>query len=413
MYKIRELSNGMKVLLENLPNLNSVSLGVYVKTGSKNEVEGEYGVSHLLEHMVFKGTETRNAKEISEVIDNIGGQINAYTSKEITAFYTVLLAEHINIGVDILSDILLNSTFTEDNIEKEKKVVVEEINMYEDVPEDLVHDMNSQFVIDGTQGRPILGTIESVNNITRETMVEYYQNWYRPDNMVISVAGKIDEEKLMIELEKAFGSFKGKEITINKNLNFTIKAENNIINKKTNQVHMCFNTHGTSYLKDERYILSIISNVLGGNMSSRLFQKIREDRGLCYSVYTYLSSYEEGGIFTVYVGTTKENYQEVVDIIKEEFIDIKENGIEESELEKAKNQLLSSMILGLESSRSRMSRMASNYLSLGKIVEVEEIIEKVNKVDIESIKAFAKNIFDEKNYSSTILGDIEDERSES
>ncbi len=411
MYKIRQLSNGMKVLLENLPNLNSVSLGVYVKTGSKNEVEGEFGVSHLLEHMVFKGTEKRNAKEISEVIDNIGGQINAYTSKEITAFYTVLLAEHINIGVDILSDILLNSTFTEDNLEKEKKVVIEEINMYEDVPEDLVHDMNSQFVIDGSQGKPILGTIESVNDITRETMVKYYENWYRPDNMVISVAGRIDEDSLITELEKAFGSFKRERIDLNRNLNFTINAENNIINKKTNQIHLCFNTHGTSYLNDERYILSIISNILGGNMSSRLFQKIREDRGLCYSVYTYLSSYEEGGLFTVYVGTTKENYKEVVEIIKEEFVDIKENGIEKNELEKAKNQLLSSMILGLESSKARMSRMASNYLSLGRVVEVEEIIEKVNKVNIESIKAFAKNIFDEKNYSSTILGDIEDERS--
>ncbi len=411
MYKIRELSNGMKVLLEDLPNLNSVSLGVYVKTGSKNEVEGEFGVSHLLEHMVFKGTEKRSAKEISEVIDNIGGQINAYTSKEVTAFYTVLLAEHINVGVDILSDILLNSTFTEDNLDKEKKVVIEEINMYEDVPEDLVHDMNSQFVIDGTQGKPILGTIESVNNINREIMVKYYENWYRPDNMVISVAGKIDEETLMEQLEKAFGVFKKKSLGSSKNLNFTIKTKNNIINRKTNQIHLCFNTKGTSYLDDERYILSIISNILGGNMSSRLFQKIREDRGLCYSVYTYLSSYEEGGLFTVYVGTTKENYKEVVGIIKEEFMDIKENGIEEGELEKAKNQLLSSMILGLESSKSRMARMASNYLSLGRIMPVEEIIEKVNKVDMESIKIFAKNIFDEKNYSSTILGDIEDERS--
>lgn len=413
MYKIKELSNGMKVLMENLPNLNSVSLGVYVKTGSKNETEGEFGVSHLLEHMMFKGTEKRSAKEISEVIDNIGGQINAYTSKEITAYYTVLLAEHINTGIDILSDIIINSTFTEENIIKEKKVVIEEIRMYDDVPEDLVHDMNSQYVVDGPQGRPILGTIESVNNISRETLFDYYQNRYTPENMVISVAGKIDEEKLIMELEEKFSGLSRKFEERKEDLNFTIKAKNNIINRKTNQVHLCFNTQGTSYLENERYTLSIISNILGGNMSSRLFQKIREDKGLCYSVYTYLSSYEENGMFTVYVGTTKENYTEVMDIIRDEFKDIKENGVDEAELDKAKNQLLSSMILSLESSKSRMSRMASNYLSLGKIVEVEEIIEKVNKVDLGDVKSLAQRIFDESLYSYTIIGDIEDEGSKS
>lgn len=409
MHKIKELSNGIKVLIEELPNLNSVSMGVYVKTGSKYETEEEKGVSHLLEHMMFKGTKKRNAKEISEVIDDVGGQINAYTSKEITAYYTVLLSKHIDIGIDVLSDIVLNSTFEEDNLEKEKKVVIEEINMYEDVPEDLVHDLNSQFVVKSNQGKSILGTRESVNGITRDILVNYYHKRYTADNIVVSVAGKIDNEiELMEKLEEAFCSLNRIESEIKYFNDFTLSPENNIISKKTNQVHICFNTIGASYKKDESYLLSIISNILGGNMSSRLFQKIREERGLCYSIYTYISSYEEGGIFTVYVGTTKKDYEEVIRLIKEEFDLLRSEGISIIELDKAKNQLLSSMILALESSRSRMGRMANSYLGKGEIISIDEIIEKVNSIKVEDLNSFAGKIFDEKYYSSTIIGDIEE-----
>jgi predicted Zn-dependent peptidase len=407
MHKIKELSNGIKVLIEELPNLNSISMGVYVSTGSKDEKEEEQGVSHLLEHMMFKGTKKRNAKEISEAIDDVGGQINAYTSKEITAYYTVLLSQHADIGIDLLSDIILNSTFDEENLEKEKKVVIEEINMYEDVPEDLVHDLNSQFVIKSSQGMSILGTKESVSSITRETLVDYYQRRYTCDNMVISLAGRIDDEnELFSKLEKAFSPLKRKLSEIKTKDIFTLSSENNIINRKTNQVHICFNTVGSSYVSDDSYLLSIISNILGGNMSSRLFQKIREDRGLCYSIYSYLSSYREGGLFTVYVGTTKDDYADVIDLIKEEFLILRNEGISEEELEKAKNQLLSSMILALESSRSRMGRMANSYLGKGKIISIDEIIEKVNKIELADLNNFANKIFNEKYYSSTIIGDL-------
>jgi len=410
MYKIKELSNGMKVLIENLDNMNSISIGVYIKTGSKNECEGEFGVSHLLEHMMFKGTKSRSAKEISEAIDDIGGQMNAYTSKEVTSYYTVLLAEHANIGIEILADMLINSTFTEENLNKEKQVVIEEINMYEDIPEDLIHDLNSQYVIDGSQGRSILGTIDSVKKIDREVLLNYYKRRYKISNAVISIAGKIKNEDDIINLlESHFNNFSKGEKEEKIKHDFTLRQENNIINKKTNQVHMCFNTLGTSYIGDERYLLAILSNVLGGNMSSRLFQKIREEKGLCYSVYSYASSYEEGGMFTIYAGTTKENYLEVLDYIKDEFKEIRENCISELELHKAKNQLLSSMILGLESTKSRMSRLASNYLSLGEIIPIEQIIDKVNNIKLIDLAEFAEKIFHEKNYSMTIIGDLKDE----
>lgn len=408
MYIIKELSNGIRVLIENLPSFNSVSLGVYYKTGSKDEYDTELGVAHLLEHMVFKGTEKRNAKEISEEIDNIGGHINAYTSKELTAFYTVTLSEHIEKSIEILSDILLNSTFTEENLEKEKKVVIEEIRMYQDMPEDLVHDMNSELVVEGALGRNILGTEESVTGISRATLVEYFENRYCSDNMVISIAGSIDEKEILEYLEKYFGGFT--RISQKRNLNetFTLNTTHNIISRDTNQVHLCFNTKGLSYLHKNKYALSVISNILGGNMSSRLFQKIREDKGLCYSVYTYSSSYEIDGMFTAYAGTTHENYKEVIEIIKAELEDIKKNGVSEDELTKAKNQLLSSMIIGLETSKSRMSRMANNYIGYGRILEVDEIIKEVNAVNLSQIKDLANELFDEKYYSTTVLGDIDE-----
>lgn len=408
MYIIKELSNGIKVLIENMPDFNSVSLGVYYKTGSKDERDDELGVAHLLEHMVFKGTEKRTAKEISEEIDNLGGHINAFTSKEMTAFYTVTLSEHIEKSIEILSDILLNSTFSEENLEKEKKVVIEEIRMYQDVPEDLVHDLNSELIIDGPQGRNILGTEESVSNISRDTLVNYFEERYCSDNMIITIAGNVDVERVMKFLEKYFGFFNRKSKLRNLNEGFTLKASHNIIRKETNQVHLCFNTKGLSYLERDKYTLSIISNILGGNMSSRLFQKIREDRGLCYSVYTYASSYRNDGMFTVYAGTTHENYQEVIEIIKNEFNDIKKNGVSQEELNKAKNQLLSSMIIGLETSKSRMSRLANNYIGHERIIEIDEIIREVNEVDMDRIKKLADRIFDEKYYSTTVLGDIDE-----
>ena len=406
MYTIKELSNGVKVLIEDMPNFNSISLGVYYKTGSKDERDDELGVAHLLEHMVFKGTEKRTAKEISEEIDNLGGHINAFTSKEITAFYTVTLSEHVEKSIEILSDILLNSTFTEENLEKEKKVVIEEIRMYQDMPEDLVHDLNSEFIIDGPQGRNILGTEESVNGITRETLFNYFKDRYCSDNMIISLAGAVDVEKIIPILEKYFGVFTAKSNVRNSNEGFTLNATHNIIKKDTNQVHLCFNTKGLSYLEQDKYTLSVISNILGGNMSSRLFQKIREDRGLCYSVYTYASSYRYDGMFTVYAGTTKENYTEVIEIIKNEFNDIRKNGVTEDELQKAKNQFLSSMIIGLETTKSRMSRMADTYIGHERIIEIDEIIREVNEVDMSRIKSLADRIFDEKYYSTTVLGDV-------
>ncbi|SJZ46436.1 Predicted Zn-dependent peptidase [Cetobacterium ceti] len=403
---VRKLKNGIPVLMENIENINTVSLGIFVKTGAKDEKLIEDGVSHFLEHMMFKGTTNRSAKDISEEIDNEGGMINAYTSRETTVYYIQMLSERLTKGVDILADMFLNSTFTDENLEKERNVIIEEIRMYEDIPEEVIHEENIRFALGGPQGKNVLGTVESLKKIDRKILSEYFYERYCPENIVISVAGRIKEDELFNQLNETFGNLKGSEKTRDIDYKMSINNGEHLIKQETNQIHLCFNTKGVSLLDKYKYPVAIIINVLGGNMSARLFQKIREERGLAYSVYGYSSSFEEGGLFTIYAGTTKENYKEVLDLIKEEFEDIKENGITEYELQKSKNQFLSMFTFGLESSKGKMNRMANSYMLYGEVKDVEESIEKVESITLEDIKEAAKEIFNEKYYSQTILGDI-------
>jgi predicted Zn-dependent peptidase len=404
--EIKKLKNGIPVLMEDVKSINTVSLGIFVKTGTKNELPGEEGVSHFLEHMMFKGTETRSAKDISEEIDNIGGIINAYTSKENTVYYVQVLSSQIGVGVDVLADMFLNSTFTEENLDKERNVIIEEIRMYEDIPEETIHDENVKLCIEGVQSKPVLGTEESLKGISREKLVNYFQSRYTPNNIIISVVGNIDEEKLFEQLDKTFGTIPEKVIEREYNGEMQIKSGGHLIQRDTNQVHLCFNTIGTSTKDNRKYPLAMISTILAGNMSSRLFQKIREEKGLAYSVYAYTSSFEEGGVFTVYAGTTKDSWKEVIEMIKAEFKEIRENGITAYELQKAKNQFLSMVTFGLENSKGRMNRMASSYLLYGEVKDVEEIIAEVEKLTLDDIRECAKEIFDERYYSQTVLGDI-------
>ncbi len=404
--QIKKLKNGIPVLMDKIDEINSVTFGIFVKTGAKNELDGERGISHLLEHMMFKGTKTKSAKDISEIIDNEGGNINAYTGKENTVYYVQMLSGRLKKGIEILTDMFLNSTFSEENLEKEKNVVIEEIRMYDDIPEEIIHDRNAAFVIDGVQGYCVLGTEESIRGITREKLIKYFSEQYRPENIVISIAGNFSYDDIESILNEGFGSIESKESKREYNGSMSIKNIDTVIKKDTNQVHLCFNTKGCSLTSDERYEVAIISNTLAGNMSSRLFQKIREDRGLAYSVFSYTSSFEEGGLFTVYAGTTKKDYKKVIEIIENEFEDIKNNGITEYELQKSKNQFLSAVTFGLESSKGRMNRMANSYLLYNEIKSLDEILREIEKITVEDIKNTAKNMFNKEFYSKTILGNI-------
>ena len=392
--------------MDKIEGINSVTFGIFVKTGAKNELSGEEGVSHLLEHMMFKGTKTKSAKDISEIIDNEGGIINAYTGKENTVYYVQMLSNRLKEGIEVLTDMFLNSTFSEENLEKEKNVVIEEIRMYDDIPEEIVHDRNTALVINGVQGNVVLGSEKSIREMTREKLVKYFKEQYRPENIVISIAGNFSYEDISEILNNGLGTIENISPEREYNGEMEIRSIENKITKDTNQIHLCFNTKGCSLTSDMRYEVAIISNTLAGNMSSRLFQKIREDRGLAYSVFSYTSSFEEGGLFTVYAGTTKKDYKEVLEIIENEFEDIKENGITEYELQKSKNQFLSAVTFGLESSKGRMNRMANSYLLYKEIKSLDEILDQIEKITVEDIKKAAQEMFDKKYYSKTILGNI-------
>ncbi len=404
--RIEKLKNGIPVLMDKIEGINSVTFGIFVKTGAKNELSGEEGVSHLLEHMMFKGTKTKSAKDISEIIDNEGGIINAYTGKENTVYYVQMLSNRLKEGIEVLTDMFLNSTFSEENLEKEKNVVIEEIRMYDDIPEEIVHDRNTALVINGVQGNVVLGSEKSIREMTREKLVKYFKEQYRPENIVISIAGNFSYEDISEVLNNGLGTIENISPEREYNGEMEIRSIENKITKDTNQIHLCFNTKGCSLTSDMRYEVAIISNTLAGNMSSRLFQKIREDRGLAYSVFSYTSSFEEGGLFTVYAGTTKKDYKEVLEIIENEFEDIKENGITEYELQKSKNQFLSAVTFGLESSKGRMNRMANSYLLYKEIKSLDEILDQIEKITVEDIKKAAQEMFDKKYYSKTILGNI-------
>lgn len=404
--RIEKLKNGIPVLMDKIEGINSVTFGIFVKTGAKNELSGEEGVSHLLEHMMFKGTKTKSAKDISEIIDNEGGIINAYTGKENTVYYVQMLSNRLKEGIEVLTDMFLNSTFSEENLEKEKNVVIEEIRMYDDIPEEIVHDRNTALVINGVQGNVVLGSEKSIREMTREKLVKYFKEQYRPENIVISIAGNFSYEDISEILNNGLGTIENISPEREYNGAMEIRSIENKITKDTNQIHLCFNTKGCSLTSDMRYEVAIISNTLAGNMSSRLFQKIREDRGLAYSVFSYTSSFEEGGLFTVYVGTTKKDYKEVLEIIENEFEDIKENGITEYELQKSKNQFLSAVTFGLESSKGRMNRMANSYLLYKEIKSLDEILDQIEKITVEDIKKAAQEMFDKRYYSKTILGNI-------
>ena len=309
MYTKHTLSNGIRVVMEDIPYVNSVSIGIWVENGSKDEDKHENGISHFIEHLLFKGTVNRSSKEIAETIDNIGGHINAFTSKEYTCYYVKVLDNHINIAVDILADMLNNSLCKEEDIFKEKSVICEEIKMYHDSPEDLVYELLSETMFENTSlALPILGTEESLKYINRKAIVNYFNSHYIPCNIVISVAGNIDIKETLKLLEYNFGDFniEHNNSPINSHdYMFKFKKKINGIVKDTEQLNMCLGMEGIAIGDDNIYPLCIMNNVFGGSMSSRLFQRIREEQGLAYSVYSHPSSYKETGSFTIYAGLDK------------------------------------------------------------------------------------------------------------
>jgi predicted Zn-dependent peptidase len=401
MIKKYTCQNGVRIVLEQIPTVRSVAIGVWIGTGSRDETPENNGISHFLEHMFFKGTTTRTAREIAESFDSIGGQVNAFTSKEYTCYYAKVLDTHAQYALDVLADMFFNSTFVDDELKKEKNVVLEEIKMYEDTPDDIVHDLLSKAIYkDHPLGYPILGTEETLNTFTGDKLKSYIQERYTPDHVVISIAGNITDSFIQ-EVEKYFGSYEGRrsEAVENKPVFHT----NQISRKKeTEQAHLCLGFDGLKIGHDDIYSLIILNNILGGSMSSRLFQEVREQRGLAYSIFSYHTAYQDSGIVTIYGGTGTKQLDTLFETIQETLEKLKCDGITEKELHNTKEQLKGSLMLSLESTNSRMSRNGKNELLLKRHRSLDEIIELIDQVSDPSVNNMANMIFTDQ-YSVSLI----------
>lgn len=393
--------NGVRIVLEEIPYVRSVAIGVWIGTGSRDEDSNNNGISHFLEHMFFKGTKNRSARDIAESFDSIGGQVNAFTSKEYTCYYAKVLDEHAKYAMEILADMFFNSTFDEEELKKEKNVVLEEIKMYEDTPDDIVHDLLSQASYgDHSLGYPILGTNETLLSFNGDDLREYMNDLYIPENIVISIAGNVDEA-FINEVENYFGEFTttSKKTEYKKPVFYNKKISKK---KETEQAHLCIGYDGLQIGDKDIYNLIVLNNVLGGSMSSRLFQDVREERGLAYSVFSYHSAFRDSGLLTIYGGTGSDQIDELFDTIQKSLNFLKEKGITEKELLNSKEQMKGSLMLSLESTNSRMSRNGKNELLLRRHRTLDEIIERISEVNIESVNTLGRQLFTDK-YSLALI----------
>lgn len=405
MYNIFKLSNGLRVVVENIDYMNSVSIGLWIENGSRNETPVNNGISHFIEHMLFKGTERRTAKQIAESIEDVGGQINAFTGKESTCFYIKVLDTHLELSLDILSDMLFNSKFDSEEIEKEKSVIIEEINMSEDMPEDVLGDLHSIAIWEkDSLSMPILGTSSTVRSFTRNQLLDYVHSYYIPDNSVISICGKVD----MKEIEKLVERYFGQWISNNKKITQYSSPEtfrNHLIKQKDiEQLHISLGLYGLETGNDEAYSLLVLNNMFGGGASSILFQKIREEKGLCYSIYSYLSSYKNTGVLSIYTGLNPKYALEAVKLINEEVEKFSSTEITEDKLIKLKEQLKGSYMLGLESTSSRMFSNGKSYLFLNRINTPSDVLRKIDNINKTSVKNVMEKTFKQKIINSAFVG---------
>lgn len=387
-------SNGARIVLEQIPGVRSVSIGLWIGTGSRYETREMNGVSHFLEHMFFKGTTSRNAREIAESFDRIGGYVNAFTAKEYTCLYAKVLDDHGAYALDVLADMFFHSTFAPDELAKEKGVVFEEIKMYEDTPDEMVHDLLGEASFgDHPLGYPILGSKQSVRNFNRETLRDYMAESYTPDNVVISIAGNADES-IIKKAEQLFGSFQAspEKVTSTRPDFQTNKIARR---KETEQAHLCLGFSGLPIGHEDIYSVMILNNILGGSMSSRLFQEIRERHGLAYAVFSYHAAFRDNGILTIYGGTGADQVELMFDKIAGILEQLKREGITSTELENSKEQMKGNMMLGLESPNSRMSRNGRNELLLRHHLSLEDILERINRVTKEQVSRMAQTIFND------------------
>lgn len=382
--RITTLPNGLRVATDTMAHVESVSLGAWVGVGTRHEEAEINGISHLLEHMAFKGTEKRSPQAIAEEIEAVGGVLNAYTSRENTAYYAKVLADDVPLSVDILSDILQHSTFDAEELRREQQVVVQEIGQAHDTPDDIIFDFFQESAYpDQPMGRPVLGTADSVNAMRRETLIDYIGQQYGPQKMVFAAAGKVDHEKLVEMVGEAFADLKP---SVEKNeAPAAYRGGERREERDLEQVHLLLGFDSLSYDDPDYYALSVFSTLFGGGMSSRLFQEIREKRGLVYSIYSFQSAFRDGGLFGIYAGTGDEQVAELVPVLCDSFRDVA-GSLTEAELGRARAQLKAGLLMGRESTGNRCEQLAQQLLVYGRAIPPAELVEKVEAVDAAAVE---------------------------
>jgi predicted Zn-dependent peptidase len=402
------LSNGVRIITEAMPHVRSVSVGVWIGAGSRHETPERNGISHFIEHMVFKGTGRRSAEDIARSVDSIGGNLDAFTSKELVCFNTKVLDQHLSLAFDVLADLVLGPLFREDDIEKEKGVILEEIKMEADSPDYLVHEIfSSYFWKDHPLGKPILGTRETVKKFDRNAILEYYQAAYSPSNLIVTAAGNLTHDRLVSLVVEHFEGLKP-AAPLPPEVAPSTHARIALRNKKSlEQVHLCLGVPSYPLPHQERFACYVLNTLLGGGMSSRLFQNIRERQGLAYAVFSELSPYRDTGCLSIYAGTSIESAGRVVESILKEFRQLKDSPVNDEELRRAKDHLKGSLMLSLESTASRMSNLARQEMYFSRFFTLDELVESIESVTAEHVQRIAQTFFDPKQIALTVLGSLE------
>ena len=399
-----KLPGGLKVVTEKIDTVKSISVGIWVKTGSRNEPDDKAGITHFLEHMLFKGTEKRSSYDIAQSMESVGGYLNAFTSTEYTCYYARCLDTKLETALDVLSDMVRNSKFPEEELQKEIKVVLEEMKMYRDSPDDVVfEEFSGQVFRDHPIGRPVLGYEETVAAFTREHLFEYMNARYQPDNLLVAVAGNVEHDEV-IELAEKMLNINGTTKTVNEEQSLKpYKVIQHEVAKPIEQTHMILGRRALNFDHPDKYLLLLANTILGGGMSSRLHQNIREKYGYCYSIGPFNQSYVDTGLFGVYIGTDKEYVPHVRELITEEFRRMQDEKVGETELNEAKAQLKGKLMLSQENTSNRMTRLAKSELYFNRFVTLDELVENIDAVTREELQRFSKDFFNPEMFSETLL----------
>ena len=398
------LDNGLRVVTERMSEVRSVSVGFWFDVGSRDEPDAMAGTSHFLEHLLFKGTPTRTAKQIADAFDAVGGDVNAFTGKEYTCYYSRVLDDDLPMAIDVLADMITNSVVDATELESERKVILEEIAMHEDAPDELVHDLFFKSMWDGHPlGRPVLGTNQTVSTVARDEVVDYWRGRYAPTNLVVAAAGHVDHDELVAEIQRRFVSSDGTKTS--RTGAAPIANSGTAVHKRpTEQAHIVAGYEALHRAHPDRHALTVMDTVLGGGMSSRLFQEIREKRGLAYSVFSYRSLFADTGTFSIYAGTTPQNAHTVIDLVRTEIASLLNDGISDTELERAKGHAKGSIVLSAEDPGSRMSRLGKQEVTTEEILSIDELIERYDAIEMDDVTRVAEAVLGAGEMQITVVG---------